>query len=55
VGAGGAILEAFKPGTEPGSETDIFGNDSEVAASVEVTSRPDTVSTDVGEGTGGLY
>jgi penicillin-binding protein 1A len=55
VGAGGAILEAFKPGTEPGSDTDIFGDDSGATAAVEVTSRPDTVNVEVGEGTGGLY
>jgi penicillin-binding protein 1A len=55
AGAGGAILEAFKPGTEPGSNTDIFGDDSAAPATVEVTNRPDTVNVEVGNGTGGLY
>jgi len=55
LGAGGAILEAFKPGTEPGSDTDIFGEDTGAARSIEVTNRPDTVNVEVGNGTGGLY
>ena len=55
VGAGGSILEAFKPGTEPGSDTDIFGEDTDAVPSIEVTNRPDAVNVEVGDGTGGLY
>jgi penicillin-binding protein 1A len=54
-GQPGAILEPFKPGTEPGLQSiSTFGNgNSDYAA--EITTNPDTLDIQIGSGTGGLY
>jgi penicillin-binding protein 1A len=53
----GSILEAFKPGTEPGAHVARYERDENYApASVRSEPPPsDTVNTDIGSGTGGLY
>ena len=56
AGSPGAILEAFKPGTEPGTQSqDFFGTDANGAAAAVTTTAPDAVNVQIGNGTGGLY
>jgi penicillin-binding protein 1A len=58
AGQAGAILEPFKPGTEPGLRSlSSFGDgnfDGEGYAA-EITNNPDTLDIQIGSGTGGLY
>jgi penicillin-binding protein 1A len=61
-GTPGSILEAFKPGTEPGagySISDVDEPGAPTRASVQVGATPagsgTTITTTVGTGTGGLY
>ncbi len=58
TGQAGAILEPFKPGTEPGLRSiSSFGNggfDGQGYAT-EITNNPDTLDIQIGSGTGGLY
>jgi penicillin-binding protein 1A len=69
-GTRGSIMEAFKPGTEPGSGYSVSDLDGNVvpaaatavdapatdAATARSTTRPaDAVTTKIGSGTGGLY
>ncbi len=63
AGTPGAIMEAFKPGTEPGSETaDAFAPDnsgSSAPSAPPAANAPpppaDSVNVQIGKGTGGLY
>jgi penicillin-binding protein 1A len=58
AGQAGAILEPFKPGTEPGLRSlSSFGDgnfDGEGYAA-EITNNPDSLDIQIGSGTGGLY
>ncbi len=55
-GQPGAILEAFRPGTEPGLQSVYgLGGNYPGGYSAEVTSNPDTLDVEIGSGTGGLY
>jgi penicillin-binding protein 1A len=56
AGTPGAILEPFKPGTEPGVQAASgyrgFGS---AGYTAEITDNPDTLDVQIGAGTGGLY
>jgi penicillin-binding protein 1A len=53
-GTPGAILEPFKPGTEPGLQP-AFGIDGYAGYSAEVTNTPDALDVEISSGSGGLY
>ncbi|MEE8438341.1 MAG: hypothetical protein V3S07_02055, partial [Micropepsaceae bacterium] len=58
AGQPGAILEPFKPGTEPGLRSiSSFGSGgfNGQGYATEITNNPDTLDIQIGSGTGGLY
>ena len=61
AGTPGSIMEAFKPGTEPGANLGILDVDAgpsaqqATPASVGRTSASQPIVTTIGSGTGGLY
>lgn len=56
AGTPGAILEPFKPGTEPGVQASAYSNGAFGGGyTAEITDNPDTLDVQIGAGTGGLY
>ena len=55
AGAPGAIMEPFKPGTEPGLQTSSRFRDRDTGYAAEITDNADAVDIQIGSGTGGLY
>jgi penicillin-binding protein 1A len=54
-GTPGAILEPFKPGSEPGLNSARYNEYGPGGYTADVTSNPDTLDVQIGSGTGGLY
>jgi len=55
TGQPGAILEPFKPGTEPGLQSISSFGEANSGYAAELTTNPDTLDIQIGSGTGGLY